>query len=50
LYDRLGVREEAETEMEEQTALALAALDQLPQNTATERLRVLAERLVTRKK
>lgn len=50
LYDRLGVCEEAESVMEEQTALALAALDRLPQNTATERLRVLAERLVTRKK
>ena len=50
LYDRLGVREEAETVMEEHTALALAALDRLPQNAACERLRVLAERLVTRKK
>ena len=50
LYDRLGVREEAESVMEEHTALALAALDRLPQNTATERLRVLAERLVTRKR
>lgn len=50
LYDRLGVREEAESVMEEHTALALAALDRLPQNTATERLRVLAEGLVTRKK
>ena len=50
LCDRLGVREEAESVMEEHTALALAALDRLPQNTATERLRVLAERLVTRKK
>lgn len=50
LYDRLGVREEAESVMEEHTALALAALDRLPQNAATERLRVLAERLVTRKR
>ena len=50
LYDRLGVREEAESVMEEHTALALAALDRLPQNTATERLRVLAERLVSRKR
>lgn len=50
LYDRMGVREEAESVMEEHTALALAALDRLPQNTATERLRVLAERLVTRKR
>ena len=49
LYDRLGVREEAESVMEEHTALALAALDRLPQNTATERLRVLAEKLTTRK-
>ena len=49
LYNHMGVREEAEVVMEEHTALALAALDQLPQNRATERLRVLAERLVTRK-
>ena len=34
--------------MEEQTALALAELDKLPQNEATEKLRQLAERLVTR--
>ena len=50
LYDRLGVREEAETVMEEHTSLALAALDRLPQNAACDKLRVLAERLVTRKK
>ncbi len=50
LYDRLGVREEAESVMEEHTALALAALDRLPQNAACDKLRVLAERLVTRKK
>ena len=50
LYDRLGVREEAESVMEEQTALALAALDRLPQNTACDKLRELAEKLVTRKR
>lgn len=50
LYDRLGVREEAESVMEEHTALALAALDRLPQNTACDKLRELAEKLVTRKR
>ena len=49
IYNRLGVRESCEAVMEEQTALALQQLDKLPQNDATERLRVLAEQLVTRK-
>ena len=49
IYDRLGVREAGETVMEEHTSLALAQLDKLPQNAATEKLRVLAEQLVTRK-
>lgn len=49
IYDRLGVREAAETVMEEHTAIALEQLDLLPQNVACEQLRVLAERLVTRK-
>lgn len=49
LYTRLGVRESCETVMEEETAKALAQLDKLPQNAATERLRQLAEQLVTRK-
>ena len=50
IYDRLGVREAGETVMEEHTSLALAQLDVLPQNSATEKLRVLAEQLVTRQK
>lgn len=49
IYDRLGVREAAETVMEEHTAIALEQLDLLPQNAACEQLRVLAEQLVTRK-
>jgi Geranylgeranyl pyrophosphate synthase len=49
IYDRLGVRETAETIMEQHTSLALAQLDKLPQNKATEQLRELAEQLVTRK-
>lgn len=49
IYDRLGVRAAGETAMEEHTALALAQLDKLPQNNATDRLRELAEKLVTRK-
>ena len=48
IYNRLGVREAGETVMEEHTSLALAQLDKLPQNAATEKLRELAERLVTR--
>ena len=49
IFTRMGVRTTAETTMEEHTAIALAQLDKLPQNEATERLRVLAEQLVTRK-
>jgi len=49
LYTRLGVREACETIMEEHTAEALAQLDKLPQNNATENLRVLAEQLANRK-
>ena len=49
LYNRLGVRERCEAVMEEHTALALAQLDKLPQNDATDALRELAERLATRK-
>ena len=48
IYNRLGVREACEAVMEEQTSLALAQLDKLPQNDATEQLRLLAEQLVTR--
>jgi len=49
IYNRLNVREAAEATMEEHTSLALVQLDKLPQNEATERLRVLAEKLATRK-
>lgn len=49
IYNRLGVREACETVMEQHTALAVAQLDQLPQNEATDKLRALAEQLVTRK-
>lgn len=48
LYDRLNVRGECEAVMEEHTALALAQLDKLPDNAATEKLRKLAERLAVR--
>ena len=50
LYNRLGVRDAGESVMEEHTSLALAQLDKLPQNDATESLRELAEKLATRKK
>ena len=49
IYNRLGVREACEVMMEQHTAQALAQLDKLPQNDATERLRLLAEQLATRK-
>lgn len=49
LYNRIGVRERAEKLMEQHTALALAQLDKLPQDKATDKLRELAEKLVTRK-
>jgi len=49
IFTRLGVREACETLMEEHTSAALAQLDRLPQNGATEQLRELAERLATRK-
>ena len=49
IYNRLNVRESAEAIMEEHTAQALAQLDKLPDNKATERLRQLAEQLATRK-
>ena len=48
IYNRLGVREAAEAVMEEHTATAMEQLDKLPQNAATDRLRALAEKLVTR--
>ena len=49
IYTRLGVREACESVMEDHTAKALAQLDRLPQNAATESLRELAEQLTTRK-
>ena len=49
IYTRSGVREACEAVMEQETATALEQLDKLPQNAATEQLRVLAERLATRK-
>ena len=49
IFTRLGVREACETIMEEHTAEALAQLDKLPKNSATENLRVLAEQLANRK-
>lgn len=49
IYNRLGVREAGESVMEEHTSQALAQLDRLPQNDATEVLRELAEQLATRK-
>ena len=49
IYNRLGVRQTCEAIMEEHTSLALAQLDKLPQNDATERLRVMAEQLAMRK-
>ena len=49
IYTRSGVREACEAVMEQETDTALEQLDKLPQNAATEQLRVLAERLATRK-
>ena len=49
LYTLLGVRSAAEAVMEQHTAIALAQLDQLPQNEASEQLRALAEQLINRK-
>ena len=48
LYNRFGVREAAEQVMETHTKQALAQLDQLPQNEATEQLRLLAGKLTNR--
>jgi len=50
IYDRLNVRSLGEAVMEEHTSKALAQLDKLPQNGATEQLRKLAERLTIRVK
>ena len=50
LYTQLGVREIGEAVMEDHTAEALAQLELLPQNEYTNQLRVLAEKLATRKR
>jgi geranylgeranyl diphosphate synthase type II len=49
IFDRLEIRQAGETLIEEHTAIALSQLDRLPQNDATNSLRELAEKLVTRK-
>ena len=49
IYNRLGVRQVCESAMEQHTAYALAQLDKLPQNVATEQLRTLAAKLSNRK-
>ena len=49
LYNRIGVREACEVVLEEYTSKALAQLDLLPPNSATETLRELAEQLAIRK-
>lgn len=50
IFTRLGIKEIGEATMERHTALALAELEKLPQNDATDRLRELAEKLATRKR
>lgn len=48
-YNRLGVPQKALQEIERLTRQALTYLEQVPQNEATDQLRQLAEKLVTRK-
>ena len=48
IYTRLGVREAGEAVIEQHTSKALQQLDRLPANYATEQMRQLAEKLVTR--
>ncbi|MCQ2342851.1 MAG: polyprenyl synthetase family protein [Paludibacteraceae bacterium] len=48
-YNRLGVPQKALQEIEKLTLQALTYLDKVPQNEYTDRLRQLANRLVTRK-
>ena len=50
IFTRLGVKEAGDATMEEHTAAALAQLDILPQNEATDKLRDIAEQLATRKR
>ena len=49
IFERLGVREACEAVVEDYTQKALAILDTLPQNVATDQLRHLAHKLHTRK-
>lgn len=49
IYEQLGTRERCEQVVEQYTNTALGMLTTLPQNTATEQLRQLAEKLHTRK-
>ena len=49
IYNRAGVRDACEAVVERYTATALGILDRLPQNSATEQLRQLAEKLHKRK-
>ena len=49
IYEQLGVREACEAVVEDYTQKALAILDTLPQNVATDQLRHLAHKLHTRK-
>ena len=49
IFEQLGVREVCEMVVEDYTRKALALLDTLPQNAATEELRKLAKKLNTRK-
>ena len=49
IFEQLDVRAACEKVVEDYTQKALALLDQLPQNVATEQLRQLANKLTTRK-
>ena len=49
IFEQLDVRAACEKVVEDYTQKALALLDQLPQNEATEQLRQLANKLTTRK-
>ena len=49
IFEQLGVREACEAVVEDYTQKALAILDTLPQNVATDQLRHLAHKLHTRK-
>jgi geranylgeranyl pyrophosphate synthase len=49
IFEQLGVREACEAVVAQYTQSALAILDTLPQNAATEQLRQLANKLNTRK-